>query len=496
MKNIKYTLLEHILNEGRLEDTIKKYTQVPEPVVRELSQADPSGNNKYLDWMVRTLVQAPQQKADIIAKIKCFHENVARLSDNHVKGIYGEEKWRNPSTEHKAVLEGIRKTPKDINAYPSHLWIEPMCGYFEEQKPKNASRVKIFEDEKWLVVSPLTHAASCSYGAHSNWCVSTSNSSYFGNYTQNGILVFFIDKKGFNVRKKDANSYKFAVNINYDQPAMENWAWYSMEDQSIDPRLMMNLVPKHLLDVTEKYFKDVLKELGKQSAVDEEDLNKNSNVWFQSGSNYYIFPKFENWDEASMNTAAEYLKKYNQNRPFELARYKEQGLPYFIIQTRTGRLPYINQQTATWNVALNNRQADNTVLLSKIIEVSDGRWGGFYNLTSLMKPEQKSKFYQEYMKMFNGANITRNQQTRTSELAVGDTILFRPHGRQWGNGEPVTVSRVAEKSLQLSNGKRIARTTTSYKDKVLGVTKIVDDTAQVNQQGVRTESRWIRKRII
>lgn len=495
MTNIRYTLLEHILNEGRLEDTIKKYGQsVPEPVVRELSQNDPSGNNKYLDWMVRTLVQAPQQKADIIAKIKCYHENVNRLSDNHVKAIYGEEKWRNPSAEHKEVLDRIRKTPKDINAFPSHLWIEPMCTYFEEQKPKNASRVKLLEDDKWLVVVPLTHAASCSYGAHSNWCVSTSNSSYYSNYTQNGLLIFFIDKKGVNVRKREANSYKFAVNVNYDHPQMENWNWYSMEDQNIDARLMMNLVPKPLLDVAQKYVDEVLKELGKQSAIDEESLEKNSAIWFRNGSNYYVFPKYENWTPASLESATEYLKKYNQNRSFELTRYKEQGLPLFILQVRTGRMPYINQQQATWNVALNNREPNNTVLLSKIIEASNGRWGGFNNYTSLMKPEQRIIFFREYMKMFNEANITRNQQTRTSELAVGDTIIFRPHGRQWGNGENVTVTRVAEKSLQLSNGKRIARTNTSYKDKVLGVTKIVDDTA--NQQGVRTESRWIRKRII
>ena len=496
MANIRYTLLEHILNEGRLEDTIKKYSSnVPEPVVRELSQNDPSGNNKYLDWMVRTLVQAPQQKADIIAKIKCYHENVNRLSDNHVKAIYGEDKWRNPSAEHLAVLEKIRKTPKDINAFPSHLWIEPMCAYFEEQKPKNASRIKLLEDDKWLVVVPLTHAASCSYGAHSNWCVSTSNSSYFGNYTQNGLLIFFIDKKGVNVRKKEANTYKFALHVNYDHPNMESWGWYSMEDQSIDPRLMMNLVPKPLLDIAQKYVDEVLKELGKQSAVNEEELTKHSQVWFRNGNNYFVFPKFENWNPTSLEAATEYLKKFNQNRSLDLPRLKENGLPYFTLQVRTGRLPYLSTTTASWNVALNNRQPDNTVLLSKIIEVSEGRWVGFNNLTTYMNPEQKMAFFREYMKMFNEANITRNQQTRTSELNVGDTIIFRPHGRQWGNGENVTVSRVAEKSLQLSNGKRIARTNTSYKDKVLGVTKIVDDLAN-QQQGVRTESRWIRKRII
>ena len=500
MTKIKYRLLEQFLNEGRLEDTIKKYTEkLPEPVIKELSQNDPSGNNKYLEWMVKTVIQAPNEKADVIAKIKCYHENVNRLSENHVKAIYGEDKWRNPSPEHLAVLEKIRKTPKDINAYPSHLWIKPKCEYFEEQKPKNASRVKIFEDDKWLVVSPLTHQASCAYGAHSNWCVSTSNPSYFGNYTQNGILVFFIDKKGFNPRKKEANQYKFAVNINYDTPDYDHWNWYSMEDQSIDPRLMMNLVPKHLLELTKKYFDDVLKELGRQSQVDEKELAEKSEIWFKHGSNYYVFPKFDVWNNQSMENATDYLKKYNQNRPFtDLMRYKDSGLPYFLIQVRTGRLPYLNQQNASWNAAINARdQRTGTIYIGNVIQQITSRWGGriWNEFYEMMNAEQKAKFVTLYKNMFNNAQITRNQSVRTTELQVGDRILHRPHGRGWGQGETVTITRVADKSLMLSNGKRIARTTTNYKDKVMNVMQITDTPPQQEQQRAN-ESRWIRKRII
>lgn len=491
MAKIKYRLLEHFINEGRLEDTIKKYTgKLPEPVVKELSQNDPSGNNKYLDWMVRTVIQAPNEKADIITKIKCYHENVNRLSDNHVKAIYGEDKWRNPSAEHLAVLDKIRKTPKDINAYPSHLWIKPMCEYFEEQKPKNASRVKIFEDDKWLVVSPLTHSASCSYGAYSNWCVSTSNSSYFGNHTQNGILVFFIDKQGSNPRKKEANQYKFAVNINYDRPSLEDWDWYSMEDQRVDARLMMNLVPKQLLNLTQNYLKEITDELSKKSAIDEKELNANSELSVRIGTYYYVFPKFDSWDETSMLQKTSYLNKYNGGRPFEsLSRYKESGLPYFIIQPRNGRMPTISMHTASWSPAINNRDTRTGLIpIQPIIDGLGNRFGGF-NFVNSMNAEQKQKFINLYREMFNKAQLSRNQEVRTSELAVGDSIVYRPNGRGWGNSENVTVTRVAEKSLMLSNGKRIARTATNWKSKILGIMRIVD-------QLPTNESRWIRKRII
>jgi len=493
MSNVKYTLLEHILNEGRLEDAIKKYVdKLPEPIVRELSAADPSGNNKYLDWMTRTVIQAPRDKADIIAKIKCFHENVNRLSDNHVKAIYGEEKWVKPNAEAKAVLEDIRKKPKDINAYPSHLWIKPMCEYFEEQKPKNTSRVKLFEDEKWLLVAPLTHQASCSYGAHSNWCVSTTNSSYFGQYMNNGILIFFMDKKGYNPKKKDANIYKFAVHIQYDRPNYEDWGWYSMEDQQIDARLMMNLVPQQLLEIAKKYLEDVLKELGKHTSVDEKELTEKSDFWYRQGSYYFVFPKFENWDPSSMTKVTEYLKKYHNNVAFDLSRYRESGLPYFNIQTSANRLPTIREAALNWNLILNLRDNQtNNVSKSALVNaiITPDRWGGLRNITDHLTPEDKVKLINLYIKMFNEAKITRNTKVRTTELQVGDQIIYRPHGRTWGNGVPLTVARVAEKSLQLSNGQRIARTVTSIKEKVLSTTQVVDDT-------VKTESRWIRKRII
>lgn len=147
-----------------------------------------------------------------------------------------------------------------------------------------------------------------------------------------------------------------------------------------------------------------------------------------------------------------------------------------------------------WNPILNLRDPahGNNVLKSKIVEVFNNmdRWGPFRGITEQLNPEQKVKYFNLYIKMFNEAKITRNVRVRTTELQVGDQIIYRPHGRTWGNGLPLTVARVAEKSLQLSDGKRIARSATSVKEKVLTTTQIVDDPV------VKTESRWIRTRII
>jgi hypothetical protein len=62
--------------------------------------------------------------------------------------------------------------------------------------------VKEFEDEKWLVVRPLTFQASSKYGATTRWCTTyQKEKQYFEKYWQNGILVYFINNQ---------TGYKFA----------------------------------------------------------------------------------------------------------------------------------------------------------------------------------------------------------------------------------------------------------------------------------------------
>jgi len=44
--------------------------------------------------------------------------------------------------------------------------------------------IKLFEDDTILVLKPLTHQASCKYGAGARWCVSSRDSKFWNQYTQ------------------------------------------------------------------------------------------------------------------------------------------------------------------------------------------------------------------------------------------------------------------------------------------------------------------------
>ena len=62
--------------------------------------------------------------------------------------------------------------------------------------------IKEYEDDKWLVVRPLTFQSSAKYGASTRWCTTyQKEKQYFEKYWQYGILVYFINK---------VTGYKFA----------------------------------------------------------------------------------------------------------------------------------------------------------------------------------------------------------------------------------------------------------------------------------------------
>jgi hypothetical protein len=84
--------------------------------------------------------------------------------------------------------------------------------------------IKEFEDEKWLVVRPLTFQASAKYGASTRWCTTyQKEKQYFEKYWQNGILVYFINK---------VTGYKFA---GYKSLTGDNeLSFWNAEDSRVD----------------------------------------------------------------------------------------------------------------------------------------------------------------------------------------------------------------------------------------------------------------------
>jgi len=169
---IKIELIKSVLSEGRVEDMKAKYPEDHE-IVDFFVEHDPSGNNKYLTWEMKIYTKEDITPSEIANTIRDFHQFNARLQQ------------------------------KDINQYRTLADVitvlTPIRQKAEQDKVKKAQEEgvkKLYEDEDWLLLTPLTHQASCRYGANTQWCVaSRDTSAHFKNYTEDGTLVFLIHKK-------------------------------------------------------------------------------------------------------------------------------------------------------------------------------------------------------------------------------------------------------------------------------------------------------------
>ena len=86
----------------------------------------------------------------------------------------------------------------DINGYKSIVeLINALVSY--EQKPRREVRKVeggnvVQEDDRFFVVNPLTHGASCYYGKGTKWCTAADSDYQFKQYNEDGKLFYILDK--------------------------------------------------------------------------------------------------------------------------------------------------------------------------------------------------------------------------------------------------------------------------------------------------------------
>jgi hypothetical protein len=84
---------------------------------------------------------------------------------------------------------------------------------------------KIYEDDEWLSLRPLSLEASMKYGANTKWCTTTESGQYYARYSARGILIYNINKK---------TGYKVACFKNLDSNHDNEFSWWDVTDKKIE----------------------------------------------------------------------------------------------------------------------------------------------------------------------------------------------------------------------------------------------------------------------
>ena len=201
---------DELLIEGRKDVAMSRAVRgIKNPMIKEfveyemqrLFDADPSGKQKYANWLAaelnkevfRSIEYIKQQRMpveDYIDSVKASIETVTRRL------------LANLPKYHKLAERNLIE--KDINKYKEYTdWGHDI--YKAEKELEERERMKamakqaktetdeIDSNEDYMVVRPRSKEGSCYFGQGTKWCISaTQSQNYFDSYTSEGKGFYFV----------------------------------------------------------------------------------------------------------------------------------------------------------------------------------------------------------------------------------------------------------------------------------------------------------------
>ncbi len=162
-----------VLDEGRKDDAIKKYGGDPKRLEAiEYFTANPIANNKYLNWMLDHLDEAPSKEHMQIAvsdyeRIQKNIETGDPLRD--IATIQSYEQLMNVVDDYKKSIRELEKEGQKVV-----ISKEDTGGRFE-------------------VIRPMNVYASCDLNSNSVWCIAaTKSKNYYRSYSSRNVVFYTI----------------------------------------------------------------------------------------------------------------------------------------------------------------------------------------------------------------------------------------------------------------------------------------------------------------
>jgi hypothetical protein len=138
---------------------------------------------------------------------------------------------------------------------------------------------KLFEDDEWLVLKPLSYLSSKKYGASTKWCTASDREpDYYYRYVKRGILIYVINKKTGN---------KVAGFKNIDSSYERETSFWDIVDQRVDS--LDTGLPNHIMDIFKEQFHNV--KITNWNSLTDEERNRQL-LWLEN--EYYGHKKIAN----------------------------------------------------------------------------------------------------------------------------------------------------------------------------------------------------------
>lgn len=208
-------------------------------VIEILEMIIPDKKSKYVDLLLRLMKTTPQldeAKSEAIAEISrdfpfMDKSELSKYSPIQVLVIrtFMTEFFDKDLKEFVEFCElnelgyvekndlSTYKSIKDIREEKAAADLKKMSKVLENETKR------VYEDDEWLIIRPLSFNSSKKYGANTKWCTTMlDNQSYFTKYAGEGVLIYTINKK---------SGYKVA---SYRSLSSDEFSFWDEKDNKID----------------------------------------------------------------------------------------------------------------------------------------------------------------------------------------------------------------------------------------------------------------------
>jgi hypothetical protein len=257
---------------SRLGKLKEQHPDLNVSIIDIISYLDPTDSYKYLDFL-----------------IKNFKRDNEYYSPNKEEfmgymGVFlfgsGEIETINEFERHS---RSNRIENKDISSYNNFLELYEVVKKAEEienRKKLEKEVIKIYEDDTWFIITPLSFESSKTYGSNTKWCV--TQEKYWVNYLSTHRLIYVINK---DTGLKVAFSRNFKLDPSRRTRNNEIQAW-NEQDHEIDP-MSINEIPDELFLVIKKELQ-MYKTTGELAGIENNTLLTNSDSLYGTiGNPYY-----------------------------------------------------------------------------------------------------------------------------------------------------------------------------------------------------------------
>jgi hypothetical protein len=170
---------------SRLDRLKEQHPDLNISLIDIISYLDPTDSYKYIEFLIKNF----KNDSDYYSSNK---EEFMGYMGVFLFGS-GEIETLNEFERHSRAN---RIKQKDISQYSNFLELNEsvvLAQEIENRKKIEKQILKIYEDDTWFILTPLSFEASKVYGANTKWC--TTQEKYWYQYLTSHRLIYVLNKK-------------------------------------------------------------------------------------------------------------------------------------------------------------------------------------------------------------------------------------------------------------------------------------------------------------